>query len=214
MKGAVLFDLDGTLTDPSPGITRCVNHALERLGEPARDPDSLLWCIGPPLRASFETLVPGRADEAMQFYRERFADVGMFENSVFEGVPEMLDDLRRDSVLFVATSKPTIYATKIIDHFGLSDRFRAVYGSELDGTRSEKGDLVRYVADTERLVPGDGVMVGDRKHDVLGARQVGMRSVGVLYGFGTREELDQAGATQTCGSPFEVPGAVRFVRLA
>ena len=147
--GAVLFDLDGTLTDPFPGITRSIQHALRRLGAPVPEADDLRWCIGPPLADSFALLLgttdKQRLDEAIAFYRERYTTVGLFENAVVDGIPELLRRLAdAGRCLFVATSKPHIYARRIVEHFGLLPPIRTVYGSELDGTRSDKAELIAY----------------------------------------------------------------------
>ena len=140
---AIFFDLDGTLTDPKPGITRSIQYALDRLGQPTiPTEDELTWCIGPPLRASFVKLLGGEtsADLAVALYRERFSDVGLYENSLYAGIRDVLSALRASGRrLFVATSKPHVYATRIIEHFDLRRHFERVFGSELDGTRAEIG---------------------------------------------------------------------------
>ncbi|RYG39409.1 HAD family hydrolase [bacterium] len=217
MNNAVLFDLDGTLTDPKIGITRCIAHALERLGRPIVPPDELTWCIGPPLVASFPTLLgsedPVLVDQAIALYRERFTEIGLFENAVYEGVPEMLDTLRASGYqLFVATSKPLPYAIRILDHFALADAFENVYGSGLDGSLSDKGDLLIHALMDADLVPETTFMVGDRKHDVLGARRAGLECLGVLYGYGSQSELTEAGAAVLCATPDFVADEIIFRR--
>ncbi|MBR0696765.1 HAD family hydrolase [Bradyrhizobium lablabi] len=203
-KTAIFFDLDGTLTDPKPGITGSIQYALRKLDHPTPSQDELTWCIGPPLRASFATLLGGEelADRAVALYRERFGDVGLFENSVYPDVEHVLATLRQASRrMFVATSKPHVFATRIIDHFGLATYFDHVFGSELDGTRVNKADLLAYAIGETGIDPAHAVMVGDRSHDVIGAKSNGMRAIGVLYGYGSRDELTEAGAAYRCTSP-------------
>lgn len=204
----IYFDLDGTLTDPKVGITRSIQYALEKLGRVAPPQEDLTWCIGPPLRGSLLKLLGDDhlADRAVSLYRERFSDIGIYENGVYAGIEDTLASLagcgRR---LFVATSKPRVYAERIIDHFNLASYFDCVFGSELDGTRSDKTELLRYALETARIDPTDAVMVGDRSHDIVGARNNGMRALGVLYGYGSKDELIQAGAHHVCATPQEIP---------
>ncbi len=188
----ILFDLDGTLTDPYQGIRNCIAHALDRMGAPV--PERLEWCVGPPLRESFAKLLEGRpggdVEQAMALYRERFAERGMYENALYPGVPEMLGALTAAGhALFVATSKPWVYAEKIVEHFGLSRHFRRVHGAELDGTRTAKGELIRYILEREGIEAPQTVMVGDREHDLIGAANNGLRAVAAGWGYGSREEL-------------------------
>jgi phosphoglycolate phosphatase len=202
---AIFFDLDGTLTDPKIGITRSIQYALGKLDHHTiPTEDELTWCIGPPLRASFAKLLGGEdsADQALSFYRERFSDVGLYENGVYAGIAETLVELNRSGHrLFVATSKPRIFAERIIDHFGLRDHFVRVFGSELDGTRVDKSDLLAYALQETSIDPARALMIGDRSHDIVGARNNGMGAVGVLYGYGSREELVAAGARHVCDTP-------------
>lgn len=209
---AILFDLDGTLTDPFEGITRSIAYALGRLGVTAPKPDQLRWCIGPPLRSAFELLLdsPGEADldEAVRLYRERYATTGKFENLLIDGIPEVLERLRGEGhAMFVATSKLKTYAGDIIDHFGLRPYFDFVHGSELDGTNSGKADLVRHILSSERLDPRACVMVGDRSHDVVGAAASGMPTIGVRWGYGAEGELEAAGAACVVERPPDIPAA-------
>ncbi|MES1149858.1 MAG: HAD family hydrolase [Bradyrhizobium guangdongense] len=199
----IYFDLDGTLTDPKPGITRSIQYALKKLDQPVPTEDELTWCIGPPLRASFVRLLGGdhSADHAVSFYRERFSDVGLYENGVYDGIGDVLTKLCTSGHrLFVATSKPHVFAERIIDHFGLRRYFVRVFGSELDGTRVDKGDLLAYALDEEKVDPRSAVMIGDRSHDVVGARKNGMTAIGVLYGYGSEVELRDAGAHHICAA--------------
>jgi phosphoglycolate phosphatase len=202
---AIYFDLDGTLTDPKIGITRSIQYALDKLGH--RDipgEDELTWCIGPPLRASFTILLGHEhaSDRAVSLYRERFADIGIFENSLYAGIADILTAVARPGRrLFVATSKPGVFAERIIDHFGLRDHFERVFGSELDGTRSDKTHLLEYALKETSVDPSRAIMIGDRSHDIVGARNNGMNAIGVLYGYGSREELTEAGALHVCARP-------------
>ena len=152
----LLLDLDGTLTDPYSGISRCIEYALERLGKTIPDVPALRQWIGPPLKQSFERYLKsqggGDADLAVSLYRERFARIGLYENSVYPGIAGLLECLHGQSIrLFLATSKPVIYAQQIIDHFGLESWFEGVYGSEMDGRRTDKVDLLRYIMEQEKL---------------------------------------------------------------
>lgn len=202
--GAIFFDLDGTLTDPKPGITGSIQYALRKLDRPVPTQDELTWCIGPPLRASFAVLLGGEelADRAVELYRERFGDIGLFENSVYPDIADVLATLRqRPRRMYVATSKPHVFATRIVAHFGLTDYFDHVFGSELDGTRVNKVDLLAYALEQTGADPAGALMIGDRSHDVIGAKRNGIRAVGVTYGYGTTAELLEAGASQLCASP-------------
>jgi phosphoglycolate phosphatase len=200
------FDLDGTLTDPKPGITRSIQYALERLGFPAPSEDDLIWCIGPPLHDSFKHFVgtDELAGRAIELYRERFSDIGLYENQVYAGIDETLTEVASGRRLFVATSKPKIYADRIVEHFGLQRHFEHVFGSELDGTRTNKVDLLAYALAETKVDPAKAIMIGDRSHDVVGARKNGIKAVGVLYGYGNREELTKAGAHHLCETHPEV----------
>jgi phosphoglycolate phosphatase len=197
------FDLDGTLTDPKPGITRCIQYALDRLGFPAPHADDLVWCIGPPLHASFKKFVgtDELADRAIELYRERFRDVGLYENRIYDGIEKTLSEVAAcDRRLFVATSKPKVYADRIIEHFGLVRHFERVFGSELDGTRSDKAELLAYALAETRIDPARAIMIGDRSHDMIGAKKNGLKAIGVLYGYGSLAELTEAGASHVCAA--------------
>lgn len=205
----IFFDLDGTLTNPKPGITRSIQYALERLGVAVPSEDELTWCIGPPLLASLRKLTgtDELADRALLLYRERFSDIGLFENEAYSGIAETLSSLAATRQrMFVATSKPAVYATRIVDHFGLKPYFERVFGSELDGTRVDKRDLLRYALDETRVDAASAIMIGDRSHDVVGARTNGMTAIGVLYGYGSEAELRDAGAHHICAAHPELLG--------
>ncbi len=194
-----LFDLDGTLTDPKEGITRSVQYALSAHGIDVDDLDTLVPYIGPPLRESFIML--GRLSEAdatraVARYREYFSDTGIFQNRVYPGIPECLGQLTACGWrLAVATSKPTVFAERILEHFSLRQFFELVAGSELDGSRVHKHEVIAYALDAMSVPPNRAsVMVGDREHDVIGAKQTGLTAIGVAWGYGGRSELAAAGA--------------------
>ena len=206
----LLFDLDGTLTDPREGITRSLAYALERMEVPPPALEALTFAIGPPLRESLAQLVGTREREpverALALYRERFAEVGIFENAPYEGVAETLEALAaRGATLFVATSKPRVYAERIVRHFGLHVHFVAVHGCELDGTREDKRDLLAHLLPHHGLVPSSAVMIGDRGADMRAARHHGLHAVGALWGYGAQEELVTHGAHVCIASPRELP---------
>jgi phosphoglycolate phosphatase len=213
---ALLFDLDGTLTDPRPGIVRCIRHALERLARPCPPEAALAACIGPPLRRTFGTLLATSdrqlIERAMALYRERFAEVGLYENEVYEGISSVLGDLGRGGRrMFVATSKPAVFAERIGRHFALAHHFAGVYGPDLDGRFDDKADLLAHVLEREGLAAAAVVMVGDRDADVLAARANGVRAIGVLWGYGSRDELQGAGADAVCAVPGDLAGCVARV---
>jgi phosphoglycolate phosphatase len=200
----IYFDLDGTLTNPKLGIARSIQYALGKLDRSTPPEDELSWCIGPPLRASFKKMLgtDDLADRALVLYRERFADIGIFENEIYPGIEDTLSVLAESGRrLFVATSKPGVYAERIIDYFKLKVYFERVFGSELDGRRSDKTDLLGYALETTRVDPSQAIMIGDRSHDMIGARNNGITAVGVLYGYGSEEELLNAGAHHICATP-------------
>ncbi len=204
---ALFFDLDGTLTDPKPGITGCIQFALDRLGKPVPSQDELEWCIGPPLQENFARLVgEDLAARGVELYRERFGDVGLFENEVYDGIPEALATLGADARLFVASSKPKVYVDRILDHFELTPCFEAIFGSELDGTRTDKRELLPWALGEARVSAADAVMIGDRAQDGVGAKHAGMGFVGVLYGYGSEEELRGAGASRFAARPADLTG--------
>lgn len=191
----LLFDLDGTLTDPKTGITRCIQYALTALGRDAPHADDLEWCIGPPLRHSFARLLDstdeGLVTQALLLYRERFAETGLYENRVYEGIPEVLSALRRQGYrLFLATAKPRIFAERILDHFDLADFFETIHGSDLNGQLTDKPSLVRHILATEGLPPDRTMIIGDRKYDIIGGKANGLQTGAVTYGYGSREELE------------------------
>lgn len=207
----LFFDLDGTLTDPSAGISACIRYALTALASPIPTAAALTEWIGPPLQDSFYGLLQDdeRATRAVALYRERFATVGLFENEVYPDIPAVLATLAEDNTLWVTTSKPQVFAAKIIHHFQLEPLFAGVYGSELDGTRANKADLLAHVLHAEAIAPETAIMIGDRRHDIVGAQHNRIPSVGVLWGFGSETELQSAGARQLCATPNNLPTAIQ-----
>jgi phosphoglycolate phosphatase len=208
----ILFDLDGTLTDSSLGITNSVIYALKALGIEPPERKELYKFIGPPLGESFKTFYgfnDEEAAEAIKIYREYFADKGLYENELYPHIPEMLDLLRQQgNTLLVATSKPEVFARRIIDHFGLSEYFSSVTGADLGETRGEKANIIKLALSGSGLNPDGAVMVGDRKHDIIGAKKCGLLSVGVLYGFGSLNELTEAGADSIAKTVPDIPSAI------
>lgn len=211
----LLFDLDGTLTDPAPGITACIRHAAAGLGVAVAG--DLTRFIGPSLRESFREILATddgeRVEAALRLYRERFSRVGLFENAVYAGVADVLREARAKRFrLLVVTSKPKLYADRIVDHFGLREHFAAVYGPELSGERSDKAELIAHVLRRERVAPTQACMVGDREHDVRGAKANAVPAIGVSWGYGTAAELREAGADLVVDSiPALVPAAERLI---
>ena len=203
----LLFDLDGTLTDNYAGIAASIRHALDRLGAPPPPDAALRTCVGPPLRESFARLL-GTGDtptieRAVAHYRERFADVGWKENVVYAGVADALVALAaRGARMYVCTAKPATFARRIVEHFDLARHFRAVYGADFDGRFDDKSALMAHVIATEILEAPAAAMIGDRGHDIRAAHANGVRAVGVLWGYGSRAELD--GADALVAEPFEL----------
>lgn len=206
----LIFDLDGTLTDPFEGITRSYQHARERMGL-APLPDHVLpSLIGPPMREVFGVVGEGGSasiDDAVRFYRERYATVGLFENVVYPEIPAVIAELAQSYTLYVCTSKPTVFAVRILEHFELTAHFAAIYGAELDGTRADKRDLLAYLLERERVDPATAVMIGDRKFDIAAALANGVMPCGVTWGHGAEAELREAGARTLVHDPRELLAA-------
>jgi phosphoglycolate phosphatase len=205
---SALFDLDGTLTDPGDGFVSCVSHALSSLNCLRHSPSEIRKHVGPPLEETLGKLLDEDAlkvQAAVALYRERYGATGYLENTVYPGIEEALEALKKRGIaLFVATSKPSVFAKRILEHFGLARLFKGIYGSEFDGARSDKAQLIAHVLTAESLSRSLTIMIGDRAHDVVGALVNGVRPIGVLWGYGTREELINAGATALCEHPSQV----------
>lgn len=198
MYKVILFDLDGTLTDPGLGITNSVAYALRHYGIEPESRESLYPFIGPPLADSFIRyygFTPEKAMEAISVYREYFRDKGLYENEVYEGVRELLENIKASGrKIVLATSKPEEFSVRILEHFDLMKYFDVVAGASMDEKRNKKGDVIAYAMEKGGFTNEDAVMIGDREHDIFGAKENGLDSIGVLYGYGDREELQNAGA--------------------
>ena len=209
----LFFDLDGTLTDSKLGITRCIVHALRGMGREAPPEQDLGWCVGPPLAQSFARLLgtadPATLDRALALYRERFGSVGLFENALYPDVLATLEILAGAGYRqVVVTSKPHVYARRIAEHFGLMDSIESVYGSELDGTRGDKGELIAHVLQARGLSPRQVLMIGDREHDVRGAARCGVATIGATWGYGGAAELAGHGARRLAERMTVLPALV------
>ena len=200
-KQYILFDLDGTVTEPFEGITNCVAYALKNFGIEVEDRNTLRPFIGPPLIDSFQEFYgfsKEQAEEATKKYRELYNIEGIYQNELYEGMKELLSYLKeKGKLVFLATSKPDVFANRILSYFEIDDYFDFVGGSDINGERNTKSAVIQYVLERNGITDiSQAVMVGDRKYDILGAKNFGMDSIGVLYGHGSREELEQAGATK------------------
>ncbi|WP_078551968.1 HAD family hydrolase [Bacillus alkalicellulosilyticus] len=196
----ILFDLDGTLSDPKEGITKSVQYALAKMGIQEPNLDKLECFIGPPLQVSFEEYYhfeKKEVQQAIDSYRERFKEKGMFENELYSNIPSLLQSLKEQGfTLVVATSKPTVFAEQILTYFEIEQYFEHVVGSNLDGTRTSKTEIIQFILDMyKEHNRSDFVMIGDRKHDMIGANNTGIASIGVTYGYGSFDELTQTNPT-------------------
>ena len=205
----ILFDLDGTLTDPARGITASVNHALGYFGKAVDDISELNIYIGPPLIPSFQEFHGLTADEAVKalgYYRERFVAKGIFENEVYEGIPGLLSRLKEEGyILILATSKPEEFAARILSHFGLSEYFHLVAGNTMEETRPKKVDVIRYIMEEyPEIDGGNTVMVGDRKYDTEGAAACGIDTIGCIFGYGDLAEHAAAGTKHIAETPEDI----------
>jgi phosphoglycolate phosphatase len=214
----VLIDLDGTMTDPKSGIIASVQYALSALEHPVPASPDLMWVIGPPLRDTFPKLGVAAADveQALALYRLNYTGKGashasaqamlpaMYDATVYAGMPEALTQLSRTHRLIVCTSKPHVYARPILERFELAHFYSAIHGSELDGRNDDKADLIAHILHTESVDPANAVMIGDRKYDIMGATANKLPSIGVLWGYGSPDELMSAGATTLCDAPHEL----------
>lgn len=205
----ILFDLDGTLTDPGQGITNSVIYSLNKMGIEETDRQKLYKFIGPPLVDSYMKYYgfeKETADKAVELYREYFKVKGLYENEVYDGVSEMLYDIRKLGIkTLVATSKPEVFAIEILKHFNLFDKFDFVAGATLDGKRIKKADVIKYACDSLGIDDYSVcLMVGDREHDVVGAKEHSMKCCGVTYGYGSFDELKNSGADYIVNNPKEI----------
>lgn len=203
----LLFDLDGTLSDNYAGIAASIRYALDRLGAPSPSDAALRVCVGPPLRESFARFLDANdaplIERAVAHYRERFSEVGWRENVAYGGIADALAALAAsDARLYVCTAKPETFARRIVEHFGFTPHFRAIYGSDLAGRFDDKSLLMAHLIATEKVDPAAATMIGDRHHDIRAARANGTRAVGVLWGYGSRDEL--AGADAFVATPAEL----------
>ncbi|MGM0890113.1 MAG: HAD family hydrolase [Bacillota bacterium] len=196
----ILFDLDGTLSDPKVGITKSVQYALQKMNIVEPDIDKLECFIGPPLQVSFAEYYDfgeKNTQKAIELYRERFKEKGMFENELYSNIASLLKSLKEQQFnLVVATSKPTVFAEKILKYFNIDQYFELIVGSNLDGTRASKTEIIQYILDKyKKHTLSDFIMIGDRKHDIIGANNTGINSIGVTYGYGSFEELSHSNPT-------------------
>lgn len=206
IENAVLFDLDGTLTDSRPGIVGGLRHALRALGHPIDETDDLTWAIGPPTEDVFARLLApfgdSRVAEGVALYRARYDAVGWRENAPYAGIDAMLQQFAATGwPLFVATSKRVDFAQRILDHFGFAQYFTAIHGAGLDGAHAQKAELIAHVVRLHGIDARRAVMIGDRFYDIAGAHANDMRAIGVTWGYGTREELERAGADALAEGP-------------
>ncbi len=205
----LLFDLDGTLTEPKAGITKSIQYALKCSNIIIDDPDVLAEHIGPPLKDVFMGsygLEEEDADKAIIYYREYFEEYGMYDNEVYKGIERLLQKLRdEEKIMIVATSKPEKFARMILEHFSLAEYFEDICGATMDGSRSKKEDVIRYALTKNGISDAaQAVMIGDRMYDIVGAKQVGLISIGVLYGYGSRNEIEEAQADYIVGTTMEL----------
>jgi len=194
----ILFDLDGTLTDPKVGITKSVIYALSKFNIIENDAELLKSFIGPPLATSFERyygFTTEQCNNAIKYYREYFSETGIYENTIYSGIENILKELKKLKIqLIVATSKPTIYAKITTDYFKITKYFKHIEGSQLDGKYSDKSELLENILNTYNLNPNKSIMIGDREHDIIGAKNNQIDSIGVGYGYGSKEELTKSGS--------------------
>ena len=204
----VLFDLDGTLTDPYLGITNSVKYSLNKFDIIEEDDSKLKLFIGPPLEKSFMEYYGFNKNDsrkAVEYYREYFSEKGIYENKLYDGIKIVLEELnKRNKNCVIATSKPETFANKIIRYFGIQNYFKEIVGSNLDGTLSEKEDIIKYIIEKYKLQRNETVMVGDRKYDIIGANKNGIDSIGVLYGYGTEEEPEKENPRYICNNVMEI----------
>lgn len=219
----ILLDLDGTLTDPKEGITKSVQYSLEQMSVPPPSMDELEWVIGPPLTDAFARLLQTKDNvqiqKAINLYRERYVERCAIENKPYDGIHDTLSALKEKGFdLYLATSKPWAYAGKILDHFNMREYFTHVHGSEFDGTRDYKEDLIAYIIEQHHLDHAQTLMIGDRSYDIRGAKHNNVRSIGVTYGYGSLEEILAEQPDAICDAHHEIlqvvsPDSIRRERM-
>lgn len=213
MAPTLLLDLDGTLTDPAPGILAGARAALTSLGREIPPDHDLLSMIGPPIRVSFRQMLgpDGDVEEAVRLYRAYVAERGLKEASVYPGIFEALAELREAYAgrLFICTAKSQPFAQATADHFGFSPYLAGVYGAHLDGQFEDKADLIAHMIPAVGIDPSTAIMVGDRSYDMLAARKNGLNALGVLWGYGSKAELSEAGAHALCAAPVDLAAGCR-----
>jgi len=211
MSRTVLLDLDGTLVESGPSIIACIRHAMAVVGHPLDPSADLSWVVGPPLHDIFARLLDPfgggeKVEAASEAYRRNYDSAGLFEARPYPAIPPVLAALREEGFsLFVATSKPASVARRLLTHFRLASDFRAIYGASVDGVLSHKPELIAYILATQGLDPARVVMIGDRGFDIAGAHANEVRAIGVLWGYGDRAELEQAGADALAEAPADLP---------
>ncbi|CAG37197.1 HAD-IA family hydrolase [Desulfotalea psychrophila] len=214
----ILFDLDGTLTDSSDGITRCIQHALTELGHPAPPKEELFACIGPPLIHSFLNRLGVKEEKdalrAVAIYRERYTRIGCFENRLYPNIEEILEELKSAGhQLFVATAKPQPQVAPILDHFQIISFFSGIYGAHPDGRHTDKTELIASIIEREQIDPKNTVMIGDREYDMLGARNNRVGAIGANYGYGSAQELKKSGAQYLVENAGDIPACIAGLNL-
>jgi len=214
MINAVLWDLDGTVLDSRPGVFASATYALNTLKLPVPPDEELIEFLGPPIDIGFSKVcsVPQEAvEEAIRLYREYYTGGGMLEAVIYDGIADVIQLLRAKGIdSYITTSKPQVYANRILKHFGIDMLFTGIYGAELNGDRAHKAEVLRYCMQQHSLSREETVLIGDRRFDVLGAREVGIPCIGILYGYGSREELSIAGATAIAATPADVLSALNI----
>lgn len=214
---SVIFDLDGTLTDPREGFVNSIGFALTSLGRDVPPPETLHRFIGPPIHSTFAHLLgdsdPTLVEAAVTLYRERLGGDGIRENTLYPGIEDLLKSLRQDGRrLFVATAKPVVFASRILEHCAIAHYFDGVYGSELARTNTKKAESIHSILIDHRIAPANAAMIGDREHDIHGARECGVYSIGVTYGYGSVAELTAARADILCNSATELAETLVLLR--
>lgn len=209
----VFLDLDGTMTDAGPGITKSIAYALKKMGRTPPPLKQLERFVGPALQETFPQMGVKDVDAALAYYRERYTDIGLFENAVYDGVHQMMDRLIGNGFrLAMATAKPLVYARRITDHFDLAPRMERQFGSELDGGLTDKKDLLAHALKETGADPARCFMLGDRRHDAIGARRNNITPVGALWGFGSRAELEEARCAAIGKAPADIPAIIEALK--